>query len=74
MTESKKKTMTYRGKPLKVVSSVRVNGEWVVLDDLPPEKQAEIKAYLKGEFVDQMSKSLSSRPDEARAVLKELGV
>lgn len=60
--------------PLKVVSSVKVNGEWVILDDLPPEKQAEIKAYLRGQYAASLQAALNAHPDDARAALKAYGI
>ena len=63
-----------KNEPLKVVSSVRVNGEWVILDDLPPEKQAEIKAYLRGQYAAGLLAALNAHPDDAKAALKAYGI
>ena len=63
-----------KNEPLKVVSSVRVNGEWVILDDLPPEKQAEIRAYLRGEFAAGLQAALNAHPEDAKAALKAYGI
>ena len=63
-----------KSEPLKVVSSVRVNGEWVILDDLPPEKQAEIKAYLRGQYAVSLQAALNAHPDDAKAALKAYGI
>lgn len=63
-----------RNEPLKVVSSVRVNGEWVILDDLPPDKQAEIKAKLRGQFAEGLRASLNAHPEDAKVALKTYGV
>lgn len=63
-----------KNEPLKVVSSVKVNGEWVILDDLPPEKQAEIKAYLRGQYAASLQAALNAHPDDARAALKAYGI
>ena len=63
-----------KNEPLKAVSSVRVNGEWVILDDLPPEKQAEIKAKLRGEFAASLQTTLNAHPEDAKAALKAYGI
>ena len=63
-----------KSEPLKVVSSVKVNGEWVILDDLPPEKQAEIKAYLRGQYAANLQAALNAHPDDAKAALKAYGI
>lgn len=63
-----------RGEPLKVVSSVRVNGEWVILDDLPPDKQAEIKAKLRGQFAEGLRASLNAHPEDAKVALETYGI
>jgi hypothetical protein len=63
-----------KNEPLKVVSSVRVNGEWVILDDLPPEKQAEIKAYLREQYAAGLQAALNAHPDDAKAALKAYGI
>ena len=63
-----------KNEPLKVVSSVRVNGEWVILDDLPPEKQAEIRAYLREQYAASLQAALNAHPDDAKAALKAYGI
>ena len=55
---------------IRAVSVVTVNGTKVILDDLPPEKRAEIVAQLRGRFARQLESSLNSRPDEARRLLE----
>lgn len=66
--------MAKRNEPLKVVSSVKIGGVWVILDDLPPEKQAEIRAYLRGEFAAGLQAALNAHPEDAKAALKAYGI
>lgn len=59
---------------LRAVSVVTVNGAKVILDDLPPEKQAEIRAYLRGEFAAGLQAALNAHPEDAKAALKAYGI
>ncbi len=57
----------------RVVSTVMVNGVRVILDDLPPEKRAEIRGELGKKFAEAMGAALSARPDEARRIVEKYG-
>ena len=57
----------------KVISTVSVNGVRVVLDELPPEKRAEVRGELGKRFAEAMGTALSARPDEARRIVEKYG-
>ena len=66
--------MAKRNEPLKAVSSVKIRGVWVIIDELPPERQAEIRAYLRGEFAAGLQAALNAHPEDAKAALKAYGI
>lgn len=54
---------------LRAVSTITIDGVKYIWDDLPEETRAELRERMLKRAGEQLSNSLSSRPEEAKRVL-----
>lgn len=55
---------------LRAVSTITIDGVKYIWDDLPEETKAELRGRILKRVGEQLSSSLSGRPDEAKRVLE----